>query len=121
MAGNNLVTPRMITFKCLDNLLNNLKVVIGFNIKSDNDVGKKGMKIGDTEVIRKPQRWLVKRGSAYQGQPIQDTYATLTIDRQAQIGFDWGAFEEVLSIDDTYNRYFKTSITQLANDWDDQA
>lgn len=121
MADNNLVTPRMITFKCLDELLNNLKVLVGFNTEWEKDFGKKGMKIGDTELIRKPQRWLVKRGAAYQGQPIADTYATLTIDRHSQIGFDWGAFEEVLSIDDVYNRYFKTSINQLANDWDDQA
>src|SRR5262245_8538687 len=121
MGANNLVTPRMITFKCLDELLNNLKVLVGFNTTWEKDFGKKGMKIGDTELIRKPQRWLVKRGSAYQTQPIQDTYATLVIDRQGQVGFDWGAFEEVLSIDDVYERYFKTSINQLANDWDDQA
>src|SRR5712671_1833920 len=110
---NNLVTPRMITFKALDEFLNNLKVLIGFRTTWKEDFGKKGMKIGDTELIRKPQRWLVKRGMAYQGQPISDTYATLVIDRSGQIGFDWGAFEEVLSIDDTYTRYFKTSINQL--------
>lgn len=117
---NELITPRMITFKCLDEFINNLKVVSGFNTTWARDFGKSGMKIGDTELIRKPQRWIVKRGQAYQGQPIMDTYTTLTIDRSGQISFDWSAFEEILSIDDTYNRYFKTAINQLSNDWDDQ-
>ena len=119
--NNNLITPRMITFKCLEEFLNNLKVLIGFNTTWARDFGKKGMKIGDTELIRKPQRWISKNGTAYQPQPISDTYATLTIGTNKQIGYDWGAFEEVLSIDDSYERYFKTSITQIANDYDDLA
>lgn len=121
MANNSLVTPRMITFKSLDEFLNNLKVVSGFNTEWASEFGKKGFKIGDTLQIRKPQRWLVKTGAVYQEQPIVDTFTTVTIDRHRHIGFDYGAFESVLQLDDMYNRYFKTQTTQLANQVDDDA
>lgn len=118
---NNLITPKMITFNMLDEFLNEIVILPGFTTKWEKDFAKKGMKIGDTELIRKPQRWIPKFGMNYQPQPINDTYSTLTIDRNVQIGFDWGAFDEVLSIDDQYNRYFRTSINQEANQWDEWA
>lgn len=118
---NNLVNTRMITFNMLDELMNDLRVLSGFATKWEKDFAKKGAKIGDTELIRKPQRFLPKFGMNYQPQPLSDTYSTLTIDRNVQIGYDWGAFEEVLSIDDQYNRYFKKSINQQSNQWDEWA
>ena len=121
MANNNLATIRMVTFKVLDEFLNNLKVVSGFTTEFEGDFGRKGAKIGDTLYPRKPQRWLVKTGAAYQEQPIIDTIATITIDRHRHIGFDYGAFESTLSLDDMYNRYFAKQTTQLANQVDDEA
>lgn len=121
MGNNSLVTPRMITMNNLDELVNNTVVLTGFNTKWEKDFGIANAKIGDTELIRKPQRWLPKYGMAYQSQPISDTYTTMTIDTNIQVGFDWGAFDETLSIQDQHDRYFKTSIHQIANAWDDQA
>ncbi len=105
----------------LDEFINELTVIKGFNTKWEKDFGQASMKIGDTELIRKPQRWLPKTGMGYQPQPISDTYATLTIDRNVQIGFDWGAFEDVLSIQNEHERYFVTATNQQANQWDDWA
>lgn len=119
MPNNNLITPRMITFNLLDEFMNALRVVPMFDTKWASDFGKEGMKIGDTEFIRKPQRFITKDGAGYQPQPLSDTYATLTIDTHKQISFDWTAFQEVLSIEDQYNRYFRKSVNQLANDADD--
>jgi hypothetical protein len=121
MADNNLVTMRMVTFKVLDELLNNLKVVTGFSTEWAKEFGKAGRKIGDTLLIRKPQRWLVKSGATYQEQPIVDTYVTATISRHRHIGFDYGAFESTLSLDDMFTRYFSKQTTQLANQVDDEA
>src|SRR5436190_795079 len=121
MANNNLATIRMLTFKVLDEFLNNLKVVSGFNYEFEGEFGRKGAKIGDTLYPRKPQRWLVKTGAAYQEQPLVDTTATIRIDRHRHIGFDYGAFESTLSLDDMYNRYFAKQTTQLANQVDDEA
>lgn len=121
MGNNSLITPKMTTFNQLDNLINNLEVLSGFNTTWEKDFAIKDKKIGDTELIRKPQRWIAKDGMGYQPQPISDTYTTMTIDTNKQIGFDWGAFDETLSIEDQDERYFKTSNLQLANAWDDLA
>lgn len=121
MGNNSLITPKMITFNQLDNLINNMEVLSGFNTTWEKDFAIKNKKIGDTELIRKPQRWIAKDGMAYQPQPISDTYTTMTIDTNKHIGFDWGAFDEVLSIEDQDERYFKTANLQLANAWDDIA
>lgn len=121
MGNNSLITPKMITFNQLENLINNLEVLSGFNTTWEKDFAIKDKKIGDTELIRKPQRWLAKDGMGYQPQPISDTYTTMTIDTNKQVGFDWGAFDETLSIEDQDERYFKTSNLQLANAWDDLA
>lgn len=121
MANNALVTTRMVTFKVLDEFLNNLKVVSGFSTEWEAEFGKQGNKIGDTLLVRKPQRWLVKSGATYQEQPITDTFTTITVLRQRFIGFDYGAFESTLSLDDMYNRYFAKQTTQLSNQVDDEA
>ena len=62
MSNNNLATIRMVTFKVLDEFLNQLKTVSGFNYEFEGEFGRKGAKIGDTLYPRKPQRWLVKTG-----------------------------------------------------------
>lgn len=119
MPNNNLITPRMIILNLLDEFMNALKIVPGFNTTWARDFGKADMKIGDTEFLRKPQRFIEKDGAGYQPQPLSDTYATLTIDTHKQISFDWTAFQEVLSIQDQYKRYFEKSVNQLANAADD--
>jgi len=121
MGNNALINIQMITFKCLEEFINNLKVVGGFNMEWAKEFGQKGHKIGDTLQVRRPQRWLVKSGAQYQQQPIVDTFSTVKVDRHRHIGFDYGAFESVLDLDDVFNRYFKTSIRQLANQVDDEA
>ena len=121
MGNNALINIQMITYKCLEEFLNSLQVAKGMNSEWSKEFGQKGHKIGDTLQVRRPQRWLVKSGASYQQQPIVDTFSTVKVDRHRHIGFDYGAFEQVLDLDDIYNRYFKTSIRQLANQVDDEA
>src|SRR6185369_5136592 len=120
MAVNSFVNTKKVGFKILDEFMNSLEVVDGFDTSWAAEFGKVP-KIGDQMLIRKPYRWEVTNGAARVAQPLNDQFYTLTIDRHKHIAFDYSQWDEALNIDRIYERCFETQVPQLANSVDDDA
>lgn len=72
-----------------------------------------GNPVGAQVMVRKPQRFTVAKGLAYQPQPISDTMTTVTLNQIAQVSFDWNSFEKTLLLRDAVEWYVKPRTLAL--------
>lgn len=78
---------------------------------SDSDAGK----IGSTVRVRKPVRWEVTSGQAFQQQAIVEPYVVVPVDQQFNVGMGWSSSEQTLEVSSPMARYIKTAAQELAN------
>lgn len=116
--ANQLLVDQVVTYETLAVLKNNLKILSNVHRDYSKDFGKPGAKIGDTEYVRKPARFIVSRGSAYQPQPLIDTSTPITLSQQSQVSFEYDTWTKKLSLDDSKRRYIDPAAIALANDLD---
>jgi hypothetical protein len=118
---NVLLTPQLLTKLTLANLGGPLHVAAAMNTDYAKTFAKKGNKQGDTFTIRKPQRFVVSKGLAYQPQPLSDTTTTVKVDQVAQVAFEFDSVERTLSLDFIQERYAKPAAIALANNINKEA
>lgn len=115
MANNQLLTHSMITREALRVLKNKIVFAKNVNRQYEPEFGKKGMKIGDTLNIRKPNRYITKDGPVFSGQDTVEESTPLTINHHKHIGMDFSERDMTLSMDDFSKRIIDPAVTQLAN------
>ena len=91
MPANTLVTPQMITQLPLIVLKNSTRFVPNVNRMFEKDFGSKRMKIGATENIRRPARFIGRDGQAWTPEGLTDTFIPLTINFQHGVDFQFSS------------------------------
>lgn len=115
MPTNTLVTPQMITQSPLAILKNNTRFVPNVSRMFEKDFGNKRMKIGATENIRRPARFIGRDGQAWTPEGLTDTFVPLTINFQHGVDFQFSSAERALSLEDMMARYLKPAAVSIAN------
>lgn len=113
--ANTLLTTSLITREALRVLENNLTAAKTINREYDSKFAVEGAKIGSSLNIRKPVRYIVSEGQALQLQDATETQATLTLEKQYHVDFQFSSADLALSIDDFSNRFVKPAVAALAN------
>lgn len=115
MSTNTLVTPEMITQMPLIVLKNTTRFVPNVNRMFEKDFGNKRMKIGATENIRRPARFIGRDGQAWTPEGLTDTFIPLTINFQHGVDFQFSSAERALSIEEMVARYLRPAAISIAN------
>lgn len=115
MSTNTLVTPQMITQLPLIVLKNTTRFVPNVNRMFEKDFGSKRMKIGATENIRRPARFIGRDGQAWTPEGLTDTFVPLTINFQHGVDFQFSSAERALSIEEMDARYLTPAAVSIAN------
>ena len=84
-------------------------------INDDDRFAQSGAKIGSSLQIRLPNRYTVSSGAALAVQATTETYATLSITSQAQVGMNFDTADLALSMDDFRERIIVPAMAQLAS------
>lgn len=116
--ANTLLTTSLITKEALRVLENNLTATKTINREYENKFAVEGAKIGTSVNIRKPVRYIVSEGQALQLQDATETQATLTLEKQYHVDFQFSSNDLTLSIDDFSKRFVSPAIAALANKLD---
>src|SRR5690242_17213997 len=117
MPNNVLLTPSLITKLTLMNLADRLYITRNMSTAYTSQFGQKGSKIGASYDVRRPQRFTVTRDTlTYTASPLSDRKTTITVDKLAQVAFDFDSKERTLSLDFINERYAKPAAIAIAND-----
>lgn len=113
--GNTLLTIDMVTQEALRVLHQKLKFIKTINREYDDQYAKDGAKIGSTLRIRKPPMYTVSTGPTFVPQDSVETYASLAVTNQKQVGLGFTSAEFSLQIDDFSDRFLKPAMAVLAS------
>jgi hypothetical protein len=113
--ANTLLTISMITREALRVLENNLKFFTGVRKDFDDSFGKTGAKIGTVLNIRKPPRYVGRRGQALQIEDATETFVPLALNTQYGCDLAFTSSDLSLSIDDFADRFIKPAVANVAN------
>lgn len=111
---NELLTSSVVTFEALMVLENQLIVSTKVNRKYDDKFGQDGAKIGDTISVRKPARWLGRRGWTMQPEAFVETSVQIKLDHPFGIDCVFQTSELLLQLDDFSNRVLGPQVSRLA-------
>ncbi len=106
-----LLTPTIITRNTLAMLVNNLVMAKRVNRRFENSF----QKIGTQLTVRKPNRFVAKSGPALQLQDINEPSVIVTVDKQAQVAWQFSSADMTLVIEEWMERYGKPAAETLAN------
>lgn len=109
-----LITPQIISKETLMYLENNLVAAGRVNRKFENQF----VKIGNTLIIRKPNKFRVASGPALQLQDISEPSVTITVNQQKHVDWQFSAVDLTLTVEEFNERYSKPAAMELANDID---
>jgi hypothetical protein len=115
--SNRFLTISEITYEMAMILKNSLKFGARVNRQYDSSFARTGAKAGQTINIRKPPRFVIRRGAVAQYQPITEQYVPLTL-AQSGIDLTYTSFDMTLSMDNFRVRYLEPAIATVANDID---
>lgn len=119
--ANVLLTDQVLTWDSLRTLRNNLKVWPSLYDGYEDEFGKAGAKIGDTLMVRKPQRFIAGDGPGYDPQPLSDTQTPVVCNIYKKVHFEFSSVQKKLSLDNFMERYGHQGNVALANYLDYQA
>ena len=113
--ANNLLTISMITNEALMVLKNNLTFTRYVTRSYDGHYGIEGAKIGATLNIRKPPRYIGRRGQAMQIEDITEQFVPLVLNTQYGCDIQFSTADLKLSIDNFRERVIVPQIATVAN------
>lgn len=116
--SNAYQNPVMYTNECLRVLENN--IILGARVDRGNEkeFGKDDMKIGDTINVRRPARFNVSSGAAFQPQDYIETSIPLVINQQRHVDTSFSSSDMTLKLQDFSNRVLRPKIIQLCQQID---
>lgn len=116
--GNTYLNITMVTNEALVVLTNSLGFAKRVNRQYDDRYAVPGAKIGNTVFVRKPPRYIVKKGQALQVQDFTETQVPVTLTEQAQVAMSFTTADLALDIDNFSERVVKPAIAAIANQID---
>lgn len=119
--ANRLLTPSVIAKESLRLLVNSLQFTKRMNKEYSKNFNNKDMKIGDTVNIRKPPRYVVRKGRVMQVQDHVETTVPLTLTDQAGVDLSFTSADRALRIGDFSDRILKPAIAAIASQIDFEA
>lgn len=111
---NTLQTPTWIAHEVGYEFTQSVKGVASFNRSYDNRFAVNGSKVGDTVFGRKPVRFAVRDGAAWNPESIVEETFPVKISYQKGVDLSWSTFQETTEIDEIRERYIKPAANQLA-------
>lgn len=115
MAGNEFLTPAQITYEAARVLVNSLVGAAHCNRQYDSQFAVAGAKIGDTINVRKPPRFVVRRGRTAVIRDITETYVALTLSNQVGVDLNWTSKDATLTIDNFSKNILMPAVAPIAN------
>lgn len=116
--ANGFQNPVMYTDETLRVLMNNIVLGKKVSRKHQKEFGKDAMKIGDTINIRRPARFTVSTGQAFQGQDYTETSIPLVVNQQKHIDTSFTSADLTLKVQDFSDRVIKPGAIQIAQQID---
>lgn len=116
--ANGFQNPVMYTDETLRVLTNNIVLGKKVSRKWQKEFGKEAMKIGDTINIRRPARFTVSSGQAFQGQDYTETSIPLVVNQQKHIDTSFTSADLTLKVQDFSDRVIKPGAIQIAQQID---
>lgn len=116
-TSNTFLTPAHITYESAMILKNSLHMGNRVNRQYEGQFAQTGAKNGQTISLRKPPRFVIRRGSAANFQGIQEQFVNLTV-AQSGVDMNFTSFDLTLSMDNFRRRYLDPAIATIANDID---
>jgi hypothetical protein len=116
--ANGFQNPVMYTDETLRVLMNNIVLGKKVSRKHQKEFGKDSMKIGDTINIRRPARFTVSSGQAFQGQDYTETSIPLVVNQQKHIDTSFTSADLTLKVQDFSDRVIKPGAIQIAQQID---
>jgi len=114
MAGNNLLTPSMITRYSLPLFLNYQTFLKSVNRDYDDRFGVEGAKIGAQLRVRVPNDYSVTDGPNLSLQDTIEQQEVLTVSTQRHVDIAFTTAERTLSIEDYAERFIMPRMAKLA-------
>lgn len=108
----------MITNEALMILVNNLSFTRKVSRKYDKYFGVSGAKIGGTVNVRKPPRYVGRRGQALQVEGINEQSVPVILNQQYGCDIEVSSADMLLSIDEFADRVLKPQLATVANNID---
>lgn len=112
--SNTLLTPTEVTRESLRILHGNSAMLKAVNKAYDDRFAQSGAKIGDSLLIRKPNKYTVRTGRVMNVQDTAETSVTLTVSTQKGVDMSFTSQELALDLDDFSKRIIKPAISVLA-------
>lgn len=116
--ANSLLTIDMITNESLAVLENELTFTKYVNREFDDQFANQGAQIGDTLNIRKPVRYVTRRGQALQVQNSVESSVPVTL-AQAGCDISFSTKDMTLAIAEFSSRFIEPQLASVANTIDD--
>lgn len=116
--ANGFQNPVMYTDETVRVLSNNIILGKKVSRKYQMEFGKTPMKIGDTLNIRRPARFTVSSGQAFQGQDYTETSIPLVVNQQKHIDTSFTSADLTLKVQDFSDRVIKPGAIQIAQQID---
>ncbi len=113
-ATNTFLTISEITYEAAIILKNSLKFGSMCNRSYDDTFARQGAKQGATLNIRKPPRFVGRRGQVANYEGITEQYVALTVT-QFGVDMNYNSFDMTLSMDNFRKRYLEPAVATVAN------
>jgi hypothetical protein len=115
LAANTFLTSSVITREALRLLENKLSFTSNVNKEYSDKFGVDGAKIGDTVNVRKPPKYLGRRGQAAQVEAVKESSVPVKLTTQYGVDLEMSTADLTLSIDDFSKRILAPGISRIAN------
>lgn len=116
--SNVFQNPVMYTNECLRILQNSIVLGSKVSRKHQMEFGKDDMKIGDTLNIRRPARFTVSSGAAFQPQAYTENSIPLVVNYQKHVDTTMTSADLTLKMQDFSDRVIKPKVIQIAQQID---
>lgn len=114
MAGNQLLTPSMITRYSIKLFLNTNFFLQRINRQFDDQFGNEGAKIGAQLRIRYPNQYTTTDGPGISLQDTNEQQFVLTVATQRHIDIAFTTAERTLTVEDYQERFILPRVNSLA-------
>lgn len=119
--ANRILTASAIAKESLRVLVNNLQFSKRINKQYSKNWDNREMKIGDTINIKKPARFIVRKGRTLAVQDYVQTSVPLTLTDQAGVDMSFTSADLKLRIEEFSKQFIEPAIAAIANQVDFEA
>jgi hypothetical protein len=119
--ANTLATPDLVLREVAYRFNTQIQFLRNVTRTYDDQYRMRGAKVGYTVKARRPQRFTVTHGSAFQPQNLYDETVPITLSDQMNTGFGYTSAEATCELDDIKGRYVDPAGDVLAAEADKSA